>query len=105
MVVYQSAQLINSDSAVLPYFSISLSLNTLLTLMITTRLILHTRSIRTAMGTRSGGLYKAIVTVLVESCALFAVNSILFIGLWGAHNYAERIFRSTLSQTQVRVFP
>ena len=106
MVVYQNAHLISSDSATLPYFAISLSLNILLTLMIVVRLILHTRSVRNVMGrTGSGGFFKAIITMLIESCALYAVNSIVFIGLWGARNYAERLFRFTLTETQVRAFP
>ena len=42
--IYQTMQLISSDSAIIPYFSISVSLNILLTLMIVIRLILHTRS-------------------------------------------------------------
>ena len=106
MGVYQTMQLISSDSAIIPYFSISVSLNVLLTLMIIIRLVLHNRSARAVMGgTESGGMYKAIVTMLIESCALYAVNSLLFIGLWGAQNYAESIFLPILAETQVRVFP
>ena len=106
MGVYQTMQLISSDSAIIPYFTISVSLNILLTLMIVVRLILYNRSARAATGeTESGGMYKAIVTMLIESCALYAVNSLLFIGLWGAQNYAESIFLPILAETQVRVFP
>ena len=104
--IYQTMQLISSDSAIIPYFSISVSLNILLTLKIVIRLILHTRSVRAVMGkTESGGMCKAIVMMLTESCALYAVNSLLFIGLWGAQNYAESIFLPILAETQVRVFP
>ena len=90
----------------LPYFSISISLNILLTLMIVTRLVLHSREIRTAMGAPSGltGLYKAIITMLVESSALYAVNSLLFVGPWGAGNHAADIFLPILAETQVCVF-
>ena len=90
----------------IPYFSISLSLNVLLTLMIIIRLILHARNTRTALGiTGIGGLCKTIVTMFIESCALYAVNSLLFIVPWGTHNYAENIFLFILSQTQVRALP
>ena len=90
----------------LPYFSISISLNILLTLMIVTRLVLHNREIRTAVGAPSGltGLYKAIITVLVESSALYAVNSLLFVGPWGAKNHAGDIFLAILAETQVCAF-
>ena len=100
MVLYQSAQLISSEWAMLPYCSILVSLNVV-------RLILHTRSVRTAMKKSGiGGLYKAIIVMLVESCALFAVSVILFIGLpWGSYRYAEKISRSVLSVTQVCASP
>ena len=90
-----------------PYLSISVSLNVLLTLMIVTRLVLHCRNIRAAMGSPGGigGLYKAVVTMLIESCALYAVNSLLFIGSWGTGSYAANIFMPMLAQAQVRVLP
>ena len=104
-VLYQSAQVISSEWAMLTYYSISVSLNVLLTLMIVVRLILHTRNVRTVMGKSGiGGLYKAIIAMLVEPCSLFAANTLLFIGLWAPYHYAEEIFRSTLSVTQVRTF-
>ena len=54
-----------------PYFAISATLNVILTLMIVIRLILHSRNVRNTIGPSAGagGLYKAIVTMLVESCA------------------------------------
>ena len=105
ILIYQSSELTAKVWSALPYFSISLSLNVLLTLMIVIRLILHTRNIRAAMGIAgSGRLSKAIVTMLIESCALYSVNSLLFIAPWGAHNYAESIFLPILTQTQVRAF-
>ena len=89
----------------LPYFSISLALNILLTLMIVIRLILHNREVRTATGlTEAGGTYKNIVTMLVESSALYAVTSLLYIGPWGAGNHAADIFLPALCQIQVRGF-
>jgi len=67
----------------LPYILISLSLNILLTLMIIVRLILHSRNVRAATGSPVGisGLYKTIATMLIESSALFAVSSVLVIGV------------------------
>ena len=111
--IYQTSQPDNSvwsTTAVnfgLPYFSISIALNILLTLMIVVRLVLHSRNIRAAMGAPAGisGLYTAIVTMLIESSALYAVNSLLFIGPWGAGNHAADIFLPILAETQVRAFP
>ena len=109
MLIYQTSQPNSSiwnSVAInfgLPYFSISISLNILLTLMIVARLVLHSREIRTALGAPSGltGLYKAIITMLVESSALYAVNSLLFVGPWGAGSHAADIFLPILAETQV----
>ena len=102
---YQSADpsLETSPWAGIPYYTISLSLNVILTLMIITRLILQARDTRTALGiTGIGGLCKAVVTMLVESCALYAVSSLLVIGPWGANNPITNVFLPILNQTQVR---
>jgi len=86
-----------------PYFSISLSLNVLLTLMIVVKLVMHTRNIRKAIGAPTGtsGLCNAVVTILVESCALYATNYLLFIGAWGAQSHVSDIFFPLLADTQV----
>lgn len=51
---------------------------------------------------RVGGLYKAIVTSLVESCALYSVTSLLFIGFWTAGNPVAALFFPILFEFQVR---
>ena len=105
VIVYQNAQVSGSVWSVLPYFSISLSLNVLLTLMIAIRLVLCTKAIRAADGmTGIGGLIKAIVAMLVESCAVYAVSSLLYIGLWSAGNSATAALLPIISETQVRAF-
>ena len=76
--------------------------------MIVIRLILHTRSIHATMGISGiGGSSKAIVIILVESGALFAVSLLLVIGPWGSstNNYIVGNFLPILSETQVRTFP
>ena len=86
------------------YFSISVSLNVLLTLMIVVRLVLHSRVVRGAMGplVRPSGLYNAVVSMLIESSALYAVNFLLFIGAWGTKSPAQFTLFPILAQTQVR---
>ena len=75
--------------------------------MIVVRLFLHDRRIRAVTGSPAGfsGLYKAIATMLVESCALLAVNSLLVIGLLFTDNPAANTFFAILAQTQVRASP
>lgn len=75
--VYQLAKLTSNAWAILPSLEISLSLNILLTLKIVIGLILLARDTRTAMGIAGiGGLCKAVVTILIKSCTLYAVSSL-----------------------------
>lgn len=85
------------------YYSTSLSLNVILTLMIVFRLVRHNRKLRSAMGARAvtNGLYGAIITMLIESFALYAVTFLLFIGSWGADSNLQYLFSAILAQVQV----
>ena len=106
VLIRQNTEVTGSMWSAVPYLSISLSLDTLLTLLIVTRLIVYTKNIRTTTGgTGIGGLCKAIITMLIESCALYAVSSLLVIGPWGAGSNAANIFFFVLTQTQVRILP
>ena len=46
-------------------------------------------------------LYKAIVTMLIESSSLYAVTSVLFIAPYASNNYASDIFLPILAEVQV----
>jgi len=86
--------------------------------MIVIRLILHGRNIRAATGsaTRISGWYNAVSTMLIESCALFAVTSLVVVaalvrvtnssrgGLYFP-SYVVDIFFPILAEIQVRAFP
>lgn len=88
------------------YYSLAVALNVVLTLMIATRLILHSRNIRNAMGPSAGftnGLYTAVVTMLVESSAPYAVAFILYIGPWAANSPVTNIFTAVVGDFQVRI--
>ena len=89
-----------------PHYSLSISLNILLTLMIVIRLALHTRNIRTGMGVPGvGGLYKTIITMLVESSVIYATSSLLVLGWLGTGDGFGSDFLPILAETQVRAFP
>lgn len=89
------------------YFSISLSLNVILTLMIVIKLAQHGRNIRAATGSPPGigGLYRAVATMFIESSALFAVSLLLVTVSWATSSAALTISSPILGETQVRVFP
>ena len=88
-------------------FSISVGLNVLLTLMIVARLALHSKNFRKAMGGShgTGGLYQTIITVLVESCALYSASLTVYIGLFGAGNSAQFFIYPIVSVIQVGATP
>jgi len=100
-----------------PHLSISVSLNILLTLMIVIRLILHARKVRTATGSLAGisGLYNTVSTMLIESCTLFSITSLLVVGALAVYIYSSPdismiggfivdIFVPILAEIQVRAF-
>jgi len=91
----------------IPYLSISVSLNLLLTTMIVVRLVLHSRDIRATMGTPGGfgGLYKTIATMMIESSAAYTISSLLVLGPMAANSLAVNIFYPVLAETQVRAHP
>jgi hypothetical protein len=106
VVVYrQASQAVNANPIDfgIPYFSISLGLNLILTLMIVIRIVRHSRDVRDAIGSlvRPKRLYGAIVTIFVESSALYAVVFLLYIAPWGAGSSLQFIFFPILSQVQV----
>ena len=89
------------------YFSISLSLNIILMFMIVTRLILHIKNIRKTIGTSDGsrGL-QAIVTILVESYALYVIPFLIFTISWAIRGRFTGTFANIVGPSQVRaVFP
>ena len=101
--VYQSTVTFGYGWSILSYGSLSLALNIILTFMIVIRLALHVRSTRKAMGVSGiGGLCNPIITMLVESCALYSVSLVLVLGPWVAGNGIFGFFLFILPQTQVR---
>ena len=86
------------------YFIISVALNVFLTLMIAIRLVLCGRNIRAAVGATVGAseVYKAIVTILVESSALYSVALLLYIGTNVSSTFMVLIFAPIAGWAQVR---
>jgi hypothetical protein len=74
--------------------------------MIVVRLITHRKNIRNAMGAAAGAgeFYKATITILVESSAIFFLGFLLYLGTWAAKSFIQYIFLQILAQTQVRTF-
>jgi len=85
------------------YYTISLSLAVLLTLMIVIKLVVHMRDFRKAIGAShgAGGLYTAIVTILIESYALYAVAFLMYIVPWALESSVTALLAKFLASVQV----
>ena len=86
------------------YFSIALSLPILLTLMIVMRLIAHRRDVRKFIGALdvTSGPYTAIIRMVSESYALYAITFLLYIVPWAIGSPVMNLFFDPLRAIQVR---
>ncbi|KAH8109257.1 hypothetical protein DFH11DRAFT_1628312, partial [Phellopilus nigrolimitatus] len=86
-----------------PYFSLSMALNILVTLLIATRLLLYRRKLHRTLGPEQVAAvpYVTIAAMIVESSMLYAVFSLFFIGPYGANSQISHIFLPVLSQVQI----
>ena len=106
MLPYQSRKATGIAWSALPRFSISLSLNIILTVVIAVRFVLHAKNTRTALGIPGiSGLCKAIDVMPIESCAIYAVSSFLLVGTLGAGSPVSNLFTPTFIEAQVGAFP
>ena len=89
------------ESYCVPYYSVSLALNIILTLMIIARVFSHSRDVQRATGTQTtaGGLYKTIVTMLIESCSLYAIAFLICMA--SSRNTVTNTFWPALIHVQV----
>ena len=110
--IYYSSGMRNSTAtntnANTSYFSICVSLNVLITLMIVIRLIMCIRNIRNGIGASdgSGGLHTAastVITMLVESYALYVVVALAYIILSAMDSWVVNLFGDALGASQVRI--
>ncbi|TFK21363.1 hypothetical protein FA15DRAFT_672625 [Coprinopsis marcescibilis] len=92
-----------SQSAVqfaLAYWSLSVALNVSLTLLISGRLISMRRRVRKVMGNDHSTPYAFVVSMLIESAALYSVWVIVFIALYTTNSPAQHIIFPPLGQIQ-----
>ncbi|KAJ6631197.1 hypothetical protein B0H10DRAFT_1773766 [Mycena sp. CBHHK59/15] len=85
----------------LPYMSISLALNILVTIAIVARLFLYRRRISNAFGIEHGSQYTSIAAMLVESAAIYSAFSILFLVPFGMNSALSQLFLQALSEIQI----
>lgn len=85
----------------IPFFSLSLSLNILLTIAIVLRLLLFRRHIVSVLGQGHGRQYTSVAAMIVESASIFSVFSLLFLVPFALNNPLNGLFFSPLGGVQV----
>jgi len=75
-----------------PYFSVVMALNILLTLLLVGRLLYMRHKISKALGSQHGRTYTHVATMLLESAAPYGIISFIFIVLYGKNNIAANLF-------------
>ena len=72
--------------------------------MIVARLILHRRNVQNAMGGSAGAgrLYGAVIAILVESSAIYAIGFLLYFVPWASQSWFGSAFWPLLFEVQVR---
>jgi hypothetical protein len=92
----------NPINYTLLYASISLALNLFITVMIVSRLLLFRyRSIKALGSPEHGTTYLSISTLLIESAAIYAVFSLMFLIPFGLKNAFANVMLQALSEIQI----
>lgn len=84
----------------IPYFSISLGLNILITIAIVGRLLLIRHRITSVLGTTHGSQYTTIAAMLIESASMYSAFSIFFIVPFALNSSISAIPLQTIGQVQ-----
>lgn len=83
------------------YYAISLGSNIVMTTLITVRLLLYRRTLLQRLPAQHARHYVSLLTIIVESAALYSVVALLFLITYAINNPINQIFLGFASFTQV----
>jgi hypothetical protein len=86
------------------YYAISLSTNVILTLLIISRLLYYRHSLLKNFAAALGTHYISLITVVVESAAVYSVFAALFLVTYALNDPTSQIWLGVASASQVRRF-
>ena len=86
----------------LPYFTISISLNIILTLLLVGRLLYMSHNARRSLGDEHAATYISVAAMLVESATPYAATSLIFIITYARNSNVQNLVLPVLSQIMVR---
>ncbi|KAF8167323.1 hypothetical protein B0H34DRAFT_792062 [Crassisporium funariophilum] len=82
------------------YYIISLSVNIILTILITIRLLMYRRRVVATLALEHGKHYFSLATIIIESAALYSVFALIFIITYAVNNPINQIFLAVASSAQ-----
>jgi len=82
------------------YYIISLSINIMLTILITIRLLMYRRIVAASLSPDHAKHYLSLAAILFESAALYSVLAIMFIVTYAINNPLNQIFLGVASSAQ-----
>ncbi|KAJ3484765.1 hypothetical protein NLI96_g5420 [Meripilus lineatus] len=82
------------------YYAISLGVNIILTILITTRLVLYRRSIMARLPAEYASHYVSLAAIIVESAAIYSVFAILFLITYAVNNPTNQVLLAFASAAQ-----
>lgn len=85
----------------IPYWSISMALNMIVTILIVGRLWLARKHIEDILGKGHGKMYTGILAMVIESAAPYAISSLILIILYGLKDTGFVLLIPTFCQVQV----
>ncbi|KAG5653910.1 hypothetical protein H0H81_009502 [Sphagnurus paluster] len=83
------------------YYTLSLGLNIILTILITIRLLIHRRNILATLPEEHAKDYVSLMTIIIESAALYSVFAFLFLITYAVDHPINQIFLGVASFAQV----
>jgi len=85
----------------LSLYSISITLNLLVTISIVCRLVYIRRQVVRAIGLQHTRQYTSIVAILIESALMVTLSSLLFLVLYARGGVLSRVFLGLVCETQI----
>ena len=83
------------------YWSLSISLNITLTLLISGRLLFIRNRVKMSLGAHQAKIYTSLAAMLVESAALYSVTGLIFIVSYARNSIFQNIVLPPLGLVQV----
>ena len=84
------------------YFSISLSVNIILTILIVARLLMFRRTLLAHLPRAHSGHYLSLATLVIESAALYSIFAVAFLVSYALNSPISQIWLAVAQAAQVR---